>query len=862
MLTLRPGSMETLNDFLRCYEKEQLCAAYNGYKDVIEFRKFCLSAPMIKAYVAYRKAHAYKPGGVQARRVLECFNPRNPDPAKKLHPAAGFNKNDWQVAKTLFDLSKVLSGPLKQSTIEETGRYLSDMGGPYHFEHFLPDLPPYTPVYPVLGPLRQETDLESYNRLFCILRYIQYVDTSKNYWDKRFATEQLKKVIKIPETQIPGWMRDRAHQPTRATLKEVQELDKRTPKQWTILWKKTENLDRDLELNDHVKTLMVDGKKLPSTEQPLTVDPRSAEAAAWRDSIKRQYRCKDLSLTISSLELSHKPKAKGENAIDLDLLDCPWDQAKSTFEKLPADEVSIHVLLSVLSEGEELFECRESSLLPEIDPHAPEILRGTPETHSDQTETVCLENPQKGKPDSKRKGKKPPKPEVPDAVKPFTESAALGQASLPKRALPEDNFPDGGSDECLEYYGGHDIVGNLEALRVYQEKLFRDLAGPPAPFRKQPFSVKSKEKEMSKDERDALEEALVAGRNAAMTREFVSCFRSPLQKYFDELTMNYQDDEVKAPKNPKNPENGMDETRYYEIQGAFEGTPQQVGPPVDLAATIMGMREESDGLYSSQLLGNFTTRHFYPYQVNGAAYMCMKSFGYIPIPAAHAKKATTKKAIQNLGSMLRTWGGFLKDQTGFGKTVTVLLMLAYHAKFRPVDNPKSTCILVPATLLRQWIEEITSNWLGLHLWLMYAGIEHGIVREAQIIKRSHLENLPDTKHLESKELKRLLNVSDTSAIKKSSIILSSYETFGERTTYTETIEYDENGEKKTYPVWRTRFQNISEIIILDEANKVKSRNSRAFASVSLPEFEVTWHVTATPMQNGESVSLFESTFEH
>lgn len=62
-----------------------------------------------------------------------------------------------------------------------------------------------------------------------------------------------------------------------------------------------------------------------------------------------------------------------------------------------------------------------------------------------------------------------------------------------------------------------------------------------------------------------------------------------------------------------------DDTLYYQIQGAFEGTPAQVGPPVDLATTILGMKKLESGRYACTLLEGFTKSEFYNFQVSGAA---------------------------------------------------------------------------------------------------------------------------------------------------------------------------------------------------------------------------------------------------
>ena len=71
-----------------------------------------------------------------------------------------------------------------------------------------------------------------------------------------------------------------------------------------------------------------------------------------------------------------------------------------------------------------------------------------------------------------------------DAVLAFTAATATGENSLPKRARPEDQFPEGG-ETCFIFHSNTDILGSDEAVRLYQQALFREIARPPAPPRKQ-----------------------------------------------------------------------------------------------------------------------------------------------------------------------------------------------------------------------------------------------------------------------------------------------------------------------------------------------------------------------------------------
>lgn len=102
-------------------------------------------------------------------------------------------------------------------------------------------------------------------------------------------------------------------------------------------------------------------------------------------------------------------------------------------------------------------------------------------------------------------------------------------------------------------------------------------------------------------------------------------------------------------------------------------------------------------------------------------------------------------------------------------------------------------------------------------------------------------------------------------IKKSSIILSSYETFAERTTWAEEqILEDYSSEDVSFKIWRTRLEGCFSVVALDEGHRAENRDTRTHASISLLKVAsqplIVWVISATPMQNSETVSLPTSAF--
>lgn len=92
-------------------------------------------------------------------------------------------------------------------------------------------------------------------------------------------------------------------------------------------------------------------------------------------------------------------------------------------------------------------------------------------------------------------------------------------------------------------------------------------------------------------------------------------------------------------------------------------------------------------------------------QINGAAFMLQRSLGKIPVSAERGKDAQIADAVESLESV-RTYGGYLGDGTGFGKTMTALLFASYFAKYADHSNGHRPMIIITpnGAVFGQWID--------------------------------------------------------------------------------------------------------------------------------------------------------------
>lgn len=115
-------------------------------------------------------------------------------------------------------------------------------------------------------------------------------------------------------------------------------------------------------------------------------------------------------------------------------------------------------------------------------------------------------------------------------------------------------------------------------------------------------------------------------------------------------------------------------------------------------------------------------RTFYAYQINGAAWMLMHTLGGMPINLSktHKENTMTAAALTKLNS-IQTFGGLVVDQTGLGKTIQVLLFLAFYVQFHHKTPYKPILLVVPTAVICQWADEIATHWShGFELIIAYS----------------------------------------------------------------------------------------------------------------------------------------------
>lgn len=196
------------------------------------------------------------------------------------------------------------------------------------------------------------------------------------------------------------------------------------------------------------------------------------------------------------------------------------------------------------------------------------------------------------------------------------------------------------------------------------------------------------------------------------------------------------------------------------------------------------------------------------HQVEGVRWMCDKETG-----------RRTAKGISPKG-------GILADDMGLGKTVQAIALILKNSKSdhkhrdKPVDSDtdggkgkradlsKSTLVVAPLALIKQWESEIISKVDKTHR--LRVCVYHGTNRAKY-----------------------------ADALDKYDVVITTY---GTLTSESSTAAPDEKKKSGLFCVYWYR-------IILDEAHTIKNRNAKATQSACALDAEYRWCLTGTPLQN-------------
>ncbi|KAJ5833227.1 hypothetical protein N7474_001538 [Penicillium riverlandense] len=808
-----PGDPESCDTFLQCKGNEQKTAAYLGFYHTKDLRLFAISWPVLKAYIHGHNIMSGKNQEIPRRQVLEVIKG---DEARisKADPAKDWNLNDKSETEERRKLMKtrhlayhllILEADVEKYQTNSFQRN-KDLDAQYRtqfnelskarvpYEKFKLRKPPGLVRYP-----GKESRLESINRCYTLLQYLKHSLDYAHIWNgKMDSLESIRNGVHVSISHVPGWMQVEEDEtgvpfPPDDVSDDVSDDDTDyKPISVKVVWYQ----DKMLPGHEDLEAAISNGKscdfKIPPSDQSLSKNPRLYKSGdVFRDMIRKMFNCQELRLNIRDLELRYTSAAHGFG-VSKDLLSGEWEECKAVFA---SDENSNFVIKLVLYAVE--------------DPSA-DIL----ENYNLQPELEMMVNDDENAGEASQAG-----PEKANAssicgifgLRGFAGHYGIGRAPKPR------NFSE--RERSLEYYGGFDVTSE-SGRRGWQKSMLHDVARTVPPN-----CVK----------RDKPPRDFTSSEKAAVTEA------------------EYQAERLRA-EDQSEPKTKKD-VEYYTQQKAFSGTENRVGPFVNLCLDLLLCEPDGDR-YRATLFQAFTHNiTFYHYQISGAVGLILKQYGEIDatkiiasagLDSNDRRAEKVKHAAKQLTD-LRTHCVILADETGFGKTITWLLMLLMRTMLTEIMKP--TLLVVPATVIGQWLTEIRGHWPCFRPVLSYNDSEW---EDALGLDSIPAQAMRDPEHNLPPSLKWLFDEDNPETSK--AIVVTTYNTHLCRSLCREKSDYiDEGTTCKPQSAEKKRFQTRCEgkfgLLIADEAQRFKNQASATWAMLFAHRFEKAVAVTATPMFN-------------
>jgi hypothetical protein len=165
-------------------------------------------------------------------------------------------------------------------------------------------------VAPKLGSFLdlEEDDLEAYNRVYCIPRYLTY--STQSPWEKRFGSDEWDRQVVVGDSHVPHWMRPNATRSV-GTAPDVPmkpaglKLPERPIRKLTIDWlyqSKPKGATQLRDLKEQEEESSVEEHPLPTEQQQITV-VHETSIEEFRNNIRTMYILEGLDAQIDTLSL-------------------------------------------------------------------------------------------------------------------------------------------------------------------------------------------------------------------------------------------------------------------------------------------------------------------------------------------------------------------------------------------------------------------------------------------------------------------------------------------------------------------------------------------------------------------------------
>jgi hypothetical protein len=827
---LRPGDIGNTSSFFNAHESEARVAAYCGFSDTGEFKRFVLSAYVTPHYVHFLNLRQSSPQNLSKRIALELLRdcPES-DFASDDDPSLAWPLDKDDKSSKDMQLAGIAMQMLRSIRHRTLSQHLTDASCAKlraKTKKSFPEVDIKNVFCPDLGPHGQESILEPANRCISILFYFAFASNPSNF-SKKFEHAAWDQAKAITETYKPAWMQaTKKRFPVKKPLPDetfsVHANDESTghpPITVNLRWNYDSNAPDAAAYRDHVEAEGLEGQ-LPNMKTSMELH-HHLNGPQFRDLVRVKFDMYNAQAQISSFTLIVK-RPVDSSGKDMDF----EEEEIEDKEVQPLETLRFNVLKDDWQEIQKVLWGPTRSVLFTIT--AKELGSGVLLEWAEPPKNLAQILQEKdGDVDGVHVPPEHDQFETNDGEHQEDQSQVdeiVGSMGHAKKEFDPLELFQGDKERMMRFYGGHDVT-TPEGILAFQREVFQSskIIGYQEPMN---MDNSSRRFGSQKGLSAAMTEALELGKQEGFA-----------------ASMN-QDQESRSGRL-------SDELQYYALQQAMVGTQKQVGPPINPCVLVLGMTREDDkkgreAYRFTHIEG--TDRLLFPYQANGVVWLIFRLLGYMPTPPDSPQEILD--AAKRLSSV-RTGCAFIGDQTGLGKTILLLATLII-AKYHAVkdDNGrriyKMKFLAVPATLIPQWAEEIVDHWPGLNLVISYDDTGMPARLKKYFLSGTAVRQYPKKRRW-PKSYEYLLDPYDERT--GCTIFLTTYETHGNRTLTYQNKDDD-------HELFRSNFAGAFDLVAGDESQKIKDEETRRWKSTYA--LKGTFHVliTATAMLNKSTVSQY------
>ncbi len=494
-----------INTHFKHYKNEPKIAAYLGYTDVMEFRKFRFSAIVLEWYLCYHKycqARSIKIPLALLRDLpdLPSAFPKSTKDLLNYYPIVepetrdnrkdNTQNRDYIYAGILYNLANLIDQARASYVFDPavhkdiSNRFEKAFDKITDFK--IPAFDPSKIQFPILGPRPEfeEHVLERYSRVNAVIKSLQVV-LAPTKWRETFNTKFPFKSTKIAADMIPTWMRSPDTKDVQAVTTTFSGPNARPKKKFFLTLDMETRTKANLELKKHIENhVEYNSLRMPEIMTEADRDPRDYPLGEmWRDTIRRQLCFSELQVDFLTIKLNPKFPAFGGALLVYDLMTpaarAPWHDVLSYIsEEIP--EFTFTYTLHVVDDMEFDYEYSGPLLAiqEDIELTADKDIAAKPAADSKQPDIQQpdIQQPDIQQPTIQNNGKTANESSISKLNQLLEKFLSESEYIARKKPIPEALFMQDQRQEMMEYHDNHDAFCP-EGLLKWQHFVLEKLCG-------------------------------------------------------------------------------------------------------------------------------------------------------------------------------------------------------------------------------------------------------------------------------------------------------------------------------------------------------------------------------------------------